>query len=269
MSIKVMSWVWDNSKQEGTNLLMLLAIADHANDDGICWPSIDRLAAKCRLKRRWAQAVIAKLEESGELEVQRGTGRSNTSLYLIKGASDDTLYDTGKGAVQRERVQSSVKKGAVATAPEPSVNHHIEPSVKSVAQAPQPTTHPAVLVFDELKLARPRKNLIPLIEDAGITDLDLWRDAVRSWIGSGYNPNNVTAMLEWYREPSRMNRNGNGKATPLYGAQASMDAGDRVRERLERMGLNGHGGPAQNAVRLLPQDNGGRGNVRGVFDGPG
>jgi hypothetical protein len=144
MSIKIMNWVWENSTETGTNLLMLLAIADHANDDGVCWPSIARLAARARVKERQAQNIVKQLEESGSIEVQRGVGRKHTSLYIVKGAEDCTFskpekvqrnapIDDRKGAIQREKVQSSVVKGAIAIAPEP-----LEPSIEpGTTPAPQ------------------------------------------------------------------------------------------------------------------------------------
>lgn len=44
MSIRIMTEIWEYSPSSGTELLMMLAIADHANDDRECWPSIARLA---------------------------------------------------------------------------------------------------------------------------------------------------------------------------------------------------------------------------------
>ncbi len=142
MSVKIIDWVWSNSRETGTHLLMLLAIADHANDDGICWPSIARLAQRARVKERQAQYIIKQLEESGAIEIRRGVGRNNTSVYIVKGATNCTISDiekvqyiaradTGKGAVQRaEKVQSSAEKGAVAIAPDPSLEPSTDPSLE-------------------------------------------------------------------------------------------------------------------------------------------
>ena len=90
MSIKAMTWVWDNSTQKSTNLLMLLAIADFCNDEGICYPSVPRLAKKCRLQDRGARKVIFKLQDIGEITVVVGghEGRKkgrNTNLYYLNG----------------------------------------------------------------------------------------------------------------------------------------------------------------------------------------
>jgi DNA-binding transcriptional regulator YhcF (GntR family) len=158
MSVKVMSRVWDESAHTGSALLMLLAIADHANDDGVCWPSVETLAAKARVQARQAQNLIAQLEQSGELAVQRGRGRKNTSIYVVK--------ISGKGAIQRDidyaekvqssaekvqssavKVQSSAVKGAIAIAPDPS-EPSIEPSLEPLerATAAEPPAPPVATV---------------------------------------------------------------------------------------------------------------------------
>ena len=83
MSIKIMSRVWEESSCEGSQLLLLLALADHASDDGVCWPGIARLAHKTRKSERYTKTLIQKIEESGELHVARNAGRSNTNMYYI------------------------------------------------------------------------------------------------------------------------------------------------------------------------------------------
>ncbi|MBP8291734.1 MAG: helix-turn-helix domain-containing protein [Caldilineaceae bacterium] len=140
----------------GSALLMLLAIADHANDDGVCWPSISTLAEKARVKPRQAQNLITQLRESGELSVRTGKGRNNTSIYVV------TIGE--KGAIQRvidraekvqssaqntqssaENMQSSVIKHAIAIAydpSEPSIEPSLEPSERAAALPPAPPVTP-------------------------------------------------------------------------------------------------------------------------------
>lgn len=84
MSIRVMNHVWGNSKQQGSALVVLLAIADWARDDGHnAYPTIPMLADKARLSHRSAQRIIANLEESGELVIQRSTGRGHAHVYSV------------------------------------------------------------------------------------------------------------------------------------------------------------------------------------------
>lgn len=83
-----MTRVWDESKQKGSALLLLLAIADYAKDDGTgAWPSIETLAKKTRMGRRNVQKLLRKLEDEGELIVYQGKGpkygQYPTNLYNI------------------------------------------------------------------------------------------------------------------------------------------------------------------------------------------
>ena len=69
MSIQAMTYVWDHSKQKSTDLLMMLALADHCNDEGFCYPGVHRLAKKCWVSERTAQRVLRKLVSAGELGI--------------------------------------------------------------------------------------------------------------------------------------------------------------------------------------------------------
>jgi Helix-turn-helix domain len=69
MSISIIDRVWHYSKARKGELLMLLAIADFANDDGEAWPSVPTLAKKSRLSERQAQYALRRLVKSGELKL--------------------------------------------------------------------------------------------------------------------------------------------------------------------------------------------------------
>jgi hypothetical protein len=84
MSIKVMARVWENSQQSGGALLVMLALADFANDDGECWPKISVLAEKSRLGEREVQYLLPKLEAMGELRIIRSNGgRNRRHRYFV------------------------------------------------------------------------------------------------------------------------------------------------------------------------------------------
>ncbi len=84
MSVRVMSRVWEMPDIAGTELLVLLALADFADDSGSCWPSMETIAAKTRLSDRGARKIIRRLEEKGVLicDISRG-GRKFSSRYTI------------------------------------------------------------------------------------------------------------------------------------------------------------------------------------------
>jgi hypothetical protein len=79
-----MTRVWESSKHKGTDLLVLLAIADHVGDEnGLAWPSVATLARKSRMSHKNTQRVVRALIESGELVlVRQGDGRKS-SVYRV------------------------------------------------------------------------------------------------------------------------------------------------------------------------------------------
>ena len=59
-----------------TQKLVLLALCDCANDQGECYPSVQKLLEKTSLKERAVQAAMAALEEAGYMRREFRTGRS-------------------------------------------------------------------------------------------------------------------------------------------------------------------------------------------------
>lgn len=84
MSVKFMSMIWEHGPANQSERFVLLALADYANDEGECWPSVDGVAAKTCLSGRGVQKILARLEEAGWLEIDRGGGRKNCNLYRVK-----------------------------------------------------------------------------------------------------------------------------------------------------------------------------------------
>ena len=72
-----MSAVWERDDLTSTQKLVLLALADWANDEGLCWPSIDRVALKASLTSRGVQKTMRALEEMQFLRKEEIKGRGN------------------------------------------------------------------------------------------------------------------------------------------------------------------------------------------------
>lgn len=81
MSIKVMNLVWESAPYEGNTLLTLLAIADRADDEGVCWPSVATLATKTRQSERNTQRCLKQVAKDGFLE--REFRKDNSTVYRI------------------------------------------------------------------------------------------------------------------------------------------------------------------------------------------
>ena len=118
MSIKVMTYIWEHSKHKGSGLLLLLAIGDHAHDDGTgAYPSVKTLAEKVRMSERSVHYLIKRLVASGELGVDSAAGPKGCNLFRVQMA-EGVQTSVGGGANQR-------MQGVQPIAPEPS----IEPSL--------------------------------------------------------------------------------------------------------------------------------------------
>lgn len=86
VSIKIMSMVWEHYPAGGGDLLMALACADHAHDDGTnVRPSVNHLAQKTRQSPRTVQRQLAQMRDSGWLVLVRNGhgGRGHTAEYRI------------------------------------------------------------------------------------------------------------------------------------------------------------------------------------------
>lgn len=86
MSIKIMNWVWGQEISSSAKKLVLLALADRANDDGDCWPGIASLIEKCSIPRRTLLRALAGLQTDGLISVHHrageGAGRMTNVYHL-------------------------------------------------------------------------------------------------------------------------------------------------------------------------------------------
>jgi len=71
MSLRALTWAWEQELTNPSEKLVLLAIADHANDDGMCWPSMSHVAERCLLSTRQIQRITEQLVHYGLLTRER------------------------------------------------------------------------------------------------------------------------------------------------------------------------------------------------------
>ena len=155
MSVKLMGQVWELDLPHNAQSI-LLALADHADDDGYCYPSVGRLAWKTGYGVRQVQRTLKDLRDQ-KLAISTGSvagGRHNTVVYRLDPSAGkqkppfqprterQTLADTKganltpfdgdseiKGDIQdvervtfeTQRVTPETLKGDIAMSPESSV----------------------------------------------------------------------------------------------------------------------------------------------------
>jgi hypothetical protein len=135
MSIEVTSAVWKHSRQKSGGLLVLLALADYTNAEGVAWPAISTLARKVRMSKRNVQRWVRVLEKAGEVEVRPNQGRKGSNIYRIRipevGPKTPDTGDTG-AAGGAKGVSSTSPKGDVSVAQSVS-----EPSLEGTPIVPK------------------------------------------------------------------------------------------------------------------------------------
>ncbi|WP_336922871.1 helix-turn-helix domain-containing protein [Aquipuribacter sp. SD81] len=141
MAIRLMTAVWDDESLPRGDVLLMLALADHANDEGACFPSINRLARRTRSSPSTVRRHLRSLREAGRVTVDAREGTSNVYRIVLRGAGwaygngaagapcqSDTLLqnDTPRGLTPlspRDRgtpATAVAGRGVRAVAPEPS-----------------------------------------------------------------------------------------------------------------------------------------------------
>lgn len=128
MSIKIMSQVWENGPDDRGELLVMLALADFADDRGRCWPSIATIARRARMTPRSAQRILRKLEADGSVQINTGSARSGCNQYTITPDTVSPRHSVTPDAGVTPTPDAGVIPPLTPVSPEPSLNHQLEPS---------------------------------------------------------------------------------------------------------------------------------------------
>lgn len=216
MSVRVMSLVWDNFKQGGSEKLVMLAMADWCNDEGLSLhPSHDAVAKKCCISRSQAQRVTKALVDAGWLEVvgnQFGGAPGTTKKYRMcveKLRETDSASATGSvdatGSIQHvRRVALSTETGS-AHATQTTIEPPIDPPV--VNPLPLETVDSKFLAFwsaypKKVGKEAARKVWVKVKNPAASLDLILaalaWQSSTDQWTKNNgqYIPNPATYLSQ-------------------------------------------------------------------------
>ena len=130
MSIKIMSQVWETGPSKQSHLLVMLALSDYANDEGICWPSMSSIAQKARITERGARKIVRELEALGWLYIDTGGGRHGCNRYIVNPEQGSPRNDVPPGtAMQKPGTAMQETRNSGSAEPSRTVK---EPSVSKV-----------------------------------------------------------------------------------------------------------------------------------------
>lgn len=234
MSVKLMSLVFEadipdleytkdgetRKAKASTVNSILLAYADHANDEGEgSYPGYTRLERKTKLSRQGIADTIEACKQNGYLEFT-GKSKLDTNSYTL----NKSLLETLNTPIMSE--SSHLTLASQATLParvKPlDLNHPLtitKPHKSKTGASARPPTPPEVKLFREVTRRYPHSaNFDGVVESIGKVGERLGRAVIAddlksfysAWTSKGYNPLNL-AWLEW-AETGQIPVNGNWKA---------------------------------------------------------
>ena len=254
MSVRTMARVWAESKNSGTRLLMLLAIADFADDDGYAYPAVGTLATKCRMGARNAKYILDALEKSGELSVEIGLGPRGANVYRIALVGVQPVAPP---------LQPVAPKPSVTTK-EPPRNHQEQPRARESRLTPD--DFPGLLagvdpqILADFQILRRKKRapitltaLQAIAREAGKAGWTIeqalakccergWQSFEASWVADGSNrqgtaPLNAAGTETAYQRSMRERMSeaapGLARAAPGHQKSVVIDAESTVLEHLQ------------------------------------
>jgi hypothetical protein len=186
-------------------LLILVALAAHADRDGVSYPGIDLMAASSRRSRRGVYLILDSLKRLGAIEVvRRGGGRATSTRYQLvvstrNGAVAAAPFPPKNGAIAaapfpKETVQKGCSNGAVAAALNGAVQ--TAPEVVEVREVLEGARAPAG------PLGRPARGADGNPNDVGL---------IESWLEA--NPDEAGLLrTKAAEQAAQLGRHGHGKA---------------------------------------------------------
>lgn len=133
-----MARAWQTPCESHTAKLVLLKLADNANDQGLCWPSISTVAEHCGLSGQGVRNQIRRLEVAGLIKTERSAGRKSNRYHLFP-----TLNAVCCKPPTPLRVQPPTplrdtphRVGGKPPTPLPSTPHAVEPNRKEPSLEP-------------------------------------------------------------------------------------------------------------------------------------
>jgi hypothetical protein len=125
VSIRAIQAVWDRSSVGGSMRLLLLALADFADEDGYSWPSVETLSKRTARSERHVRRLITLAIAAGELKADRVGGTTSSRYWLTPGGEavgrgDIGVLPPGRGRPPPPDID--VPPGGTPVSPEPSMN---------------------------------------------------------------------------------------------------------------------------------------------------
>ena len=140
MSVAIYSNVLDLD-MDGRRKLVLAVLADHADEDGLCWPSQALLARRASISIRKLRVHLRGLESEGWLQTFVNKGPREVNYYLLHVAKIAEAAELTRRRITEEKERKRVKFSDVefVTPDFPSTT----PDFQDIPSGPQLPTEPS------------------------------------------------------------------------------------------------------------------------------
>lgn len=118
MSFHVLPWAWAQDLPMGGKLL-LVKLADQANDDGECWPSKRKLIEDTGLSSTTVKRWLRQLAEDGLIsrsDRRDASGRSRSNLYTLNFRGEGATVTPLEGAAMTPPIDIELPEGTMEEA---------------------------------------------------------------------------------------------------------------------------------------------------------
>ena len=250
MSIKVMTAVWEYSAHKGSDLLLLLAIADHADDAGVAYPSVPNLARKTRMTDRNVQLRLRALSHSKELDIHLYAGPKRSHLFRVKIQGENfSPTDNRNIAPPQSKGEkfSGVKSFQGEISGSPGVKFPVQnpaPSSLSpsdspsyISPVPEPSEEPSIRAREATrkKSATPRRQKTPFPSTPAAQvalKTSILNTAFETWYaGTGLREVLVYPDLAWQWEQFSLDAETHGRVYTSWRAAFQKWLGSKYQER--------------------------------------
>lgn len=106
------NWAVDDDRLGGYDLLVYMALIRHADNTGICWPSLERLAKIARCSQPTVSKSLNVLEQLGYIRRVKSDGRANRYHVSVWRPTPKQGYDQGYDPVPTPKPAFDTSKPA-------------------------------------------------------------------------------------------------------------------------------------------------------------
>lgn len=152
MSISALNYVLEECTQDKpTSVLLLLVLANYANENDEAWPSVATLAARARMSERAVQYALRKLVADGDLVVieeggRRGGQYFSTKYRIVRGANRAPLTEPG---VQTTTVRGANHDGSGVHGLHPNHQNNHQNNHRGSEQSSEPQSARTRFLYEE------------------------------------------------------------------------------------------------------------------------